>query len=849
MTNPVERILAALREHGHKPRTSDAGWACRCPAHDDCNPSLSIDVGLDGRALVNCHAGCTADEVCGALGLTLADLFAHGPANRNGHPPKRGGAHVYRKALGASAKANPVDVDTPSEPKDMFPTARAAVAKLERRHGPKSAWWVYHNAGGEEVGVVVRWDVPPDQSDPTKSKASKRILPVSLTPGGWGCAGMPTPHPLYGLPALLATKPGDRVFVCEGEKAADAARAVGLVATTSPHGCNSAAKADWSPVAGRDVVILPDHDDAGEKYADDVTRLATAAGAKSVRVGRLVELWAGMPKGGDMADLVEHRGGADDSIRANTEAMADKVEPLGQPEEGPGETPSPKEKDEKGRQAEQVVRLAEELFRFGQTSKREPFAVPLTGPNVVALLGGSGGSGGSLRDILAAEFYRRFNRVMNSTAFADALAILRGQALNGPTENAHIRIGSHAGGVVLDLGTPNGSAVVIDRAGWRVVPRAPILFQRTALTGELPEPTRGANASTLLGLLNISEESWPVLLGWLVAAMIPDIPHPILLLGGQQGTGKTTAARFLCGLFDPSSAPTRSQPRDPEAWAISVASGWAAIIDNVSNIPHWWSDSLCKAVTGDGLVRRALYTNADVSVLSFKRVIVLTSIDAGALRGDLGERTLIIDLERIGSKQRRGERELEDAYTNARPAILGALLDLLASVLARRDSISLPNSPRMADFARVLAAMDDTVGSHSLQLYMSQGQRIAEEVLIDDPVGAAILAWTQQHGAWDGPAGRLLAEIKPEKAGRDWPATPRGLSANLKRLVSALEAHGLRVVAPKQSDKARKWLIEPTAQTAQPPSDSPRRENDGTVADSINSAPHSLAGPDEWGEL
>lgn len=136
---------------------------------------------------------------------------------------------------------------------------------------------------------------------------------------------MPTPRPLYALLDLLATPAGSRVFIVEGEKAAGAAREVGLVATTSPHGSKSAGKTDWSPVAGREVVILPDHDDAGERYAADVARLATAAGAKSVRVVRLVELWAGMPEGGDMADLLEHRGGDVVAIRAEVETLTDKT--------------------------------------------------------------------------------------------------------------------------------------------------------------------------------------------------------------------------------------------------------------------------------------------------------------------------------------------------------------------------------------------------------------------------------------------------------------------------------------------------------------------------------------------
>lgn len=321
MSVPVQRILTALREHGHEPRKAGAGWCCKCPAHDDRNPSLSIHAGDDGRALVNCHAGCTVDAVCGAIGLRPADLFTPDPSRRNGHAPPR--PKTRRRGDGDETTPKParggdsVTVASDATGGRTFPTARDAVAELERRQGPRSTTWTYHDAGGDPVGLVVRWNTP----------TGKDVRPVSRKAdgSGWCIGGMPTPRPLYALPDLLAT-PAARVFIVEGEKAADAARAVGLVATTSPHGSKSAGKADWSPVAGRDVVILPDHDDAGERYADDVARLATAAGAKSVRVVRLVELWAGMPEGGDMADLVEHRGGDVDPIRAEVEALTDKTD-------------------------------------------------------------------------------------------------------------------------------------------------------------------------------------------------------------------------------------------------------------------------------------------------------------------------------------------------------------------------------------------------------------------------------------------------------------------------------------------------------------------------------------------
>jgi energy-coupling factor transporter ATP-binding protein EcfA2 len=299
------------------------------------------------------------------------------------------------------------------------------------------------------------------------------------------------------------------------------------------------------------------------------------------------------------------------------------------------------------------------------------------------------------------------------------------------------------------------------------------------------------------------------------------MPHPILLMGGQQGSGKTTAARFLCGLFDPSDAPTRSQPRDPEAWAISVANGWTAVIDNVSSIPDWWSDALCKAVTGDGWVRRTLYSDGDVSVLSFRRVVVLTSIDAGTLRGDLGERLVLVDLLPITSERRTTERALDATYTTMRPALLGALLDVVSAVLARLDTVDVPMLPRMADFARVLAAMDAAIGTEAMRLYGEQGNRIAGEVLEADPVGEAVVRFIANRRDWSGRMNELLGLIRPDDAGREWPKHGRGLGACLKRLAPALAVQGVRVTAASATDKRRVWVLQTTAPTAQPPTNDP----------------------------
>ena len=67
MNQPIDTILAALRDCDCGPKRSGAGWTARCPAHDDANPSLSVGVGEEGLALIHCQAECDTSDVLAAL--------------------------------------------------------------------------------------------------------------------------------------------------------------------------------------------------------------------------------------------------------------------------------------------------------------------------------------------------------------------------------------------------------------------------------------------------------------------------------------------------------------------------------------------------------------------------------------------------------------------------------------------------------------------------------------------------------------------------------------------------------------------------------------------------------------
>jgi len=463
-------------------------------------------------------------------------------------------------------------------------------------------------------------------------------------------------------------------------------------------------------------------------------------------------------------------------------------------------------------QSERLVQLALEHYRIGRTVDDEPFAVRLDGPNLVISFRGG-------RDEMRAELARRYRdahgSVPNSAALTDAINALIGESLDASPETVHLRIADDTGRVIIDMGGRDGRAIVIERGKWEVVDSSPVLFRRTVLTGEISEPERGGDVEALRELLNVADESWPLLLGWLVAALIPEIDHPILMLGGMAGSGKSTAGEFLINIIDPSPAPRRSQPNDLEQWATAAAGSWGVLVDNVSTIRQWWSDALCKAVTGDGHVRRQLYTDSSLAVLRFRRVIAITSIDAGALQGDLGSRLLLVDLNVIDEAQRRSESKLKAEYLARRPAILGALLDIVACVLQKLETVDIQATDRLADFSRVLAAMDMVISTNALELYVGQRGHIADAVLDDDPVGAAVRDFMAMREVWQGTAGELLSEITPENPPRVWPKAANALSRRLNRIGPALCAVGVDVYRPAPSDKTRKFVLQNTARIAQ----------------------------------
>jgi putative DNA primase/helicase len=219
------------------------------------------DKGGDVISLVVYIKDCSREEAARFLLRLLSSRHAQQTA---GDDPE---AREHARASG-SGKRNSVGSRSASaiEVLPPPPDAEAPILALRRlglRRPDKS--WSYRLEDGSRASYVLRWD---------NSDGSKDIRPLSYCRWsggeGWRLKAWTDPRPLYHLDEI-ARNPSASILVCEGEKSADAAARVygrSVVTTTSSGGAGSAAKTDWTPLAGRKVRIWPDADEAGLKYAE-----------------------------------------------------------------------------------------------------------------------------------------------------------------------------------------------------------------------------------------------------------------------------------------------------------------------------------------------------------------------------------------------------------------------------------------------------------------------------------------------------------------------------------------------------------------------------------------------------
>lgn len=479
-------------------------------------------------------------------------------------------------------------------------------------------------------------------------------------------------------------------------------------------------------------------------------------------------------------------------------------------------------------QSAQLVDLALAQYKLGMSDQEEPFGTLAVQPHIaLPLRGGRTG----LRAELARRYFEIHNAVPSQQALADCCMVLEGRAAQQDRVQLNLRVAQgRSGAIYLDMGDGAGRIIEISDGTWKLIAAAPVMFRRTKLTGRMPLPHPGSgDLDALWEFVPVDEADRPIVLAFLVAAWVtPDAPHPILALLAEQGSAKSSVTRTLVDLIDPSPVPLRKPPRDPDSWVTAAAASWVVALDNMSgSLQQWLSDSLCRASTGDGDVRRALYTDADVAVLKFRRCLIINGVDLAIDQGDLGERIAAVDLGRISARHRRTEDDLCAAWERARRPVFTGLLDLAAKVHQRLPAVQLGDLPRMADFGRVLQAIDDIHGTNGLHRYRERMRRLAADTL-GHPFIAALIERNQPVEDLSSAEllRRLEATADPEwRRPREWPRGARAVTGLLTRHAPAMRSEGWTVEHDGGRNKRNVTLWRLTPPEKDPDTGSPHSPN------------------------
>ena len=625
--------------------------------------------------------------------------------------------------------------------------------------------------------------------------------------GGWIWNLRGVNRVLYRLPDLLAADPAQPVFIVEGEKDANRLVTLSVVATTNPGGAGTWRSKYSASLKDRKIVILPDNDDAGRAHAKTVAG-ALVGVATEVKILELPDL----PPKGDVSDWLEAGHTVDKLLTLVNETPAWRPD-----DDGPTpETAEPPARGGRSSQADRLVRLGMEddveLFhdQYGEAWGR----VLVRDHREVWKCRSK-----DFKRWLAGRLWQREHKAANSDALNSALNVIEAKArFDGREHFLYNRVASVGADIWYDLADSEWRAVKVTPTGWEIISEPPILFRRHAHQRPQTEPQHGGDLKALLPFVNIKDRSQQLLfLVFVVVCFIPDLPHPILVTHGSQGSAKTTISRIIRRIVDPSITEALSLPRELVELVQQLSHHWAPFYDNVSAVPDWISDALCRAVTGEGFSKRELFSDDSDVIYSFQRCVGLNGINVAVQKSDLLDRSILVGLDPIGPEQRKPEATLWREFEAIRPSVFGAALDVLSRAIALHPSIRVAGLPRMADFTEWGCAIAQALGhgqEEFLDAYESNLSVRNEEVIAANPVAAMVTALMDSRDDWEGAPSGLLAELEDlakehriNLQSRLWPKAAHSLTRRLNEVRPNLEAAGI-LVASRRDGRSRYMLLQ-----------------------------------------
>jgi hypothetical protein len=395
-----------------------------------------------------------------------------------------------------------------------------------------------------------------------------------------------------------------------------------------------------------------------------------------------------------------------------------------------------------------------------------------------------------------------------------------------PKLDLELRVKTADHNLYYDLGE---NAVKINKDGWSVVARPPIMFRRFRQQQQQVMPETGGDIKALADFVNLTDRDDILLfLVFTVSAFIPGYPRPLCLLFGSQGSGKSTPGRLLKTLVDPTAVSVTAIPTRYEDF-VRIANHHALIVfDNISSIKPIISDALARVSTGDSFSKRALYTDDDDVVYQLQRPVMLNGINQVISQSDLLDRSILLEMKRIEPSKRKTERDFWREFEVQKPFILGAIFDTVSKAIKKFPDVKLDELPRMADFAKWGYAIADSIDGYTGQDFINAYNRNIDnqhdEAINSNPVGLAVFIFMTNDGVikglWAGTATDLMRQIEDTAVNTGysgdpqatdelsvitnsnlWPRDPEWFVRKLNYVVPDLTARGITIEQYREKNR------------------------------------------------
>ena len=420
---------------------------------------------------------------------------------------------------------------------------------------------------------------------------------------------------------------------------------------------------------------------------------------------------------------------------------------------------------------------------------------------------------------IAGMYYLQTNKTVGNDVIKEVVSNLESRAMFGGNEqrNLHLRIARDPDDrftFYYDLANTKREVIKITKDGWSIKKSedVPTLFKRYSVTGAQVYPANSwsysdANATLdeFLDLLNIENNKSMrlVVKCRLVSLFVPVISKPASYTHGPHGACKTSNNELEKELVDPSPIRTLSLPKDQDRFLQHVNHSYTIYYDNVSYLKPWFSDTLCRVITGTADLKRSLYTNEDDFVYCMKRCIGLNGINMVVRKADLLDRLILVKIN-IPKKRLEHDSELIPKFNELKPKLLACIFDTLVKVLkmSSEGGIQIEDKTRMADFEKYGEMISRCLGNEPnsfCDAYRENRKLATDAVLEGNVVAKTVISLITKNANWSGYADELLLELKNEairlsinfEKDRSWPKTASYLSFRLNEIEVELSNAGI----------------------------------------------------------